>query len=401
MTSQQEPHQEPQQVPHQEPQQEPQQRRNINPAYSALGMAAAVLGVLVLGYVGYRLFFTFPITVEGTELRVQAGTLVSDIVSQRHLGGSPGNLVAVVDHRVLKNEGGGQPYIAVNGEKAAPNARLYSGDVIRAMNGSDVVEPIETVKESLEPSVTYEGRGPIEAVLSSGTPGVRDVQRGAISKEVVSKTVVVRPVDKVVSLSEPPKGAKVIALTFDDGPWPGSTERILAVLKKYNVKATFFMLGSQAKGRPQLARMVAEAGMTIGNHSYNHPDLTKLQAGPMARQVEIAERDIKNATGVTPKYFRPPFGAVNAAVRAQLVRDGLQMCEWNIDPNDWRRPGATAIVARVVGAAKPGAVVLMHDGGGDRSQTVAALPAIIQRLRAKGYVFVTLDYLPKLPQKMG
>jgi peptidoglycan/xylan/chitin deacetylase (PgdA/CDA1 family) len=167
------------------------------------------------------------------------------------------------------------------------------------------------------------------------------------------------------------------------------------------VKATFFMLGAQAQGRPKIAREVAAAGMVIGNHSYNHPDLTKLPAAQLARQIEVAERDIAGATGVHPKYFRPPYGASNAAVRAQLVRDGLKFVQWGVDTEDWKKPGVAAIVSRTLSTVKPGSVILMHDGGGDRSQTIAALPLIITQLRARGYVFVTLDFMPSLPDKMG
>lgn len=378
-----------------------QQRRGMNPAISALVAGGGLLAALVIGYVGYRLFFTFPVTVDGMEIRVNVGTRLSSIAEERHLGGLPGNLIAVVDHRVLRRGGGGQSYILVNGENASADTRLYSGDVVRSMNGSDTPEAIETVNESIDPPIKFEGAGPVEAVLSSGTPGVRKVLRGLISKQVVSKTITVQPVVKVVKLRMPEKGAKVIALTFDDGPWPGSTERILAVLKKYNVRATFFMIGSQAKGRASIARQVADAGMVIGNHSYSHPDLTKLSAGNVARQIDVAERDIKAVTGVAPKFFRPPTGATNSVVNAQIARAGLKLCEWDIDPQDWRKPSAPVIVDRVVRSASPGAVVLMHDGGGDRSRTLAALPVIIQQLRAKGYTFVTLDYLPSLPHKMG
>jgi peptidoglycan/xylan/chitin deacetylase (PgdA/CDA1 family) len=273
--------------------------------------------------------------------------------------------------------------------------------VVRSIAGSDVVEPIGRRSQSIEPPIRYEGEGPVETVVSTGVPGLRNVYFGTISRETVRTETATVPTPKVVRLSAPPSGAKVVALTFDDGPWPGSTEKILSILERYNVKATFFMLGKQASSKPALAKKVVAAGMALGNHTINHPNLTKLSASAIAKQVQGAESQILAASGARPKYFRPPGGAMNSAVAAELARDDLKLVEWGIDTEDWKKPGVSSIVARCVGGVRPGVVILMHDGGGDRSQTAAALPMVIEQLRAKGYVFVTLDYISELPSRMG
>ena len=194
---------------------------------------------------------------------------------------------------------------------------------------------------------------------------------------------------------------KVIALTFDDGPSPGQTQAVLRILKKYEVVATFFEIGEEARAHPELSRMTASAGMLVGNHSETHPNLKHLSAKAVASQVERAQKDITKASGKRPTYFRPPGGNVPKSLYPVLAKNHLKWVQWDIDTNDWKRPPASQIVSRVMRQAKPGAVVLMHEGGGDRSHTIKALPTIIKKLRAEGYQFVTLDALKRLPHTMG
>jgi peptidoglycan/xylan/chitin deacetylase (PgdA/CDA1 family) len=198
------------------------------------------------------------------------------------------------------------------------------------------------------------------------------------------------------------KSPKVVALTFDDGPWPGSTRQIVDILKKNGVTATFFMLGVQAKSRPSDARYVRDAGMAIANHSQSHPYMKPGTSLSVVRgQVNDANTNIFNATGVHPKYFRPPGGWICSPMATVMKEDKMTLVTWTVDPEDWKRPPASTIVSRVMSQVRPGGVVLMHDGGGDRANTVSALPEIIKRLKAAGYDFVTLDGIAKLPQTMG
>ena len=184
-------------------------------------------------------------------------------------------------------------------------------------------------------------------------------------------------------------GQKVIALTFDDGPGP-YTPQVLSVLERYQVPATFFEIGEEVAAYPQYSKMVAAAGFPVEDHTWSHPDLTTIPASGVASQIDMTQAEIRAVTGTTPKCVRPPYDAWNASVLDQIASLGLTTMSYSVDPRDWSLPGVQAIVNRVVGAAFPGAVVDMHDGGGDRSETVAALPQIITQLRAMGYTFVSI-----------
>ncbi|MFJ3221432.1 polysaccharide deacetylase family protein [Kitasatospora sp. NPDC086801] len=186
------------------------------------------------------------------------------------------------------------------------------------------------------------------------------------------------------------KGGKVVYLTFDDGPSPTYTPRILGILARYGVRATFFEIGQNVAAHPALTGQVARAGHSVQNHSWSHPDLRRLSASAVNAQVTNTDKAIRARTGRTPSCLRPPYGAVDGAVRSRAAALGKQVVLWSVDPTDWSRPGTAAIQSRVLKAVRPGSVILLHDGGGDRSQTAAALPAILATLKARGYTFGTL-----------
>jgi peptidoglycan/xylan/chitin deacetylase (PgdA/CDA1 family) len=184
-------------------------------------------------------------------------------------------------------------------------------------------------------------------------------------------------------------GAKVVALTFDDGPSP-YTPAVLSVLQQYHVPATFFEIGEEVPRYPQYAKLLTSAGYPVENHTWSHPDLTKLSPAQVGAQIDQTQSEIRAVTGTTPQCLRPPYDAFNATVLNEVAARGMTTMSYSVDSKDWTRPGVGAIVQAVVGAAFPGAVVGLHDGGGDRSETVAALPQIITQLRAKGYAFVSI-----------
>ncbi|MGA5821315.1 polysaccharide deacetylase family protein [Kitasatospora sp. NPDC094028] len=189
--------------------------------------------------------------------------------------------------------------------------------------------------------------------------------------------------------TSPAPSHPVVYLTFDDGPGP-NTAQVLAVLAWYGVPATFFELGQNVAAHPGLTRQVAHQGESVQNHSWSHPDLRTLSAADLKAQILDTDHAIKAQTGATPSCLRPPFGFVDDTVRARAAALGKTVVLWSVDPQDWSDPGAAAIAQRVLDAVRPGSVVLLHDGGGDRSQTVAALPAIIGTLQQHGYTFRTL-----------
>ncbi|HEU5003119.1 MAG TPA: polysaccharide deacetylase family protein [Actinomycetota bacterium] len=185
-------------------------------------------------------------------------------------------------------------------------------------------------------------------------------------------------------------GQRVIALTFDDGPDPVYTPQVLQVLTQSGVTATFFMIGWEAAADPDLVHQVAGASNGVGNHTWNHVDLTRLNPADFAAQVDRTAQLLDSLTGRKVTCVRPPQGHINGTVEAELAPRGLTAVLWNDDPRDWTRPGTGAIVRRALSEASPGGIVELHDGGGDRSETVQALPAIIAGLRAQGYTFVPL-----------
>jgi len=190
-----------------------------------------------------------------------------------------------------------------------------------------------------------------------------------------------------------PAAGRRVALTFDDGPWE-LTSRFLDVLHHERVPATFFVNGVNFGGRTALLRRMVREGHAIGNHTWSHANV----AGGGRGQIVSNQHAIEHATGFRPCVFRPPYGATSGALAAQLRSLGLIDVLWSVDTNDWRLPGAGTVASRAL-AVRPGGIVLMHDGGGPRGGTLAALPTIIHGLKARGYHLVTVPELLGLPQR--
>jgi peptidoglycan/xylan/chitin deacetylase (PgdA/CDA1 family) len=185
---------------------------------------------------------------------------------------------------------------------------------------------------------------------------------------------------------------RLVALTFDDGPSP-YTAQVLAVLQRLHVHATFFEMGARVALYPDATRAVLRDGDVLGNHTYTHPNLELETKAGVRDQIRMTQREIRDVARVTPHWFRPPYGAVNEGIVRIAAGLGLRTALWSVDPLDWSDPGTAAIEERVLSRVRPGRVVLLHDGGGWRGETVAALPDIIETLRARGYRFVTLDQM--------
>jgi peptidoglycan/xylan/chitin deacetylase (PgdA/CDA1 family) len=185
---------------------------------------------------------------------------------------------------------------------------------------------------------------------------------------------------------------RLMALTFDDGPSP-YTPAIVRILVRMHVPATFFVVGQQLSVFPSVLRDEISHGFEVGDHTQNHAWLAHLTAAGQYAQVHDAAVGIERLGGFAPRLFRPPYGIYNASTLGVLRRLHMLMVMWSIDPGDWRRPGDKAILANVLSNSKPGAIVIMHDGGGDRSQTIAALPGIIRGLRRRGYRLVSVPAL--------
>ncbi|MFE7192618.1 polysaccharide deacetylase family protein [Kitasatospora sp. NPDC057541] len=222
-------------------------------------------------------------------------------------------------------------------------------------------------------------------------PRGRRAARFAVGTLVAAATVVVAlPAVPAQAAPAQTAAAKVVYLTFDDGPSPRYTPQVLSLLSQYGVRATFFEIGQNVAANPEVTRQVGAQGHSVQNHSWSHPDLRKLSKSAFQYQVSATDARIRAQTGTTPSCLRPPYGGVNGTVRSAAAGLGKSVQLWSVDPQDWSRPGRAAIERRVLDAVKPGSVILLHDGGGDRGQTVAALPAILGTLKSRGYTFALL-----------
>lgn len=195
------------------------------------------------------------------------------------------------------------------------------------------------------------------------------------------------------------RGSKTLALTYDDGPNDPHTLKLLDVLAKHNVRATFFMIGRHVQQRPDIARAVAEAGHVIGNHTFTHPLLIFCSAAETRTQLLDCRKALEDAAGEHSNLFRPPFGGRRPATLRAARELGLQTVMWNVTGYDWNAPPAATIENKVARQMRGGDIVLLHDGGhkamdADRSQTVIATENLIRRYRDQGYDFVTVDEMP-------
>ncbi|KQL46147.1 chitooligosaccharide deacetylase [Brevibacillus choshinensis] len=197
---------------------------------------------------------------------------------------------------------------------------------------------------------------------------------------------------------EVPTNTKVMALTFDDGPDPQYTAQIAELLKQYNAKATFFVVGSRVKSFPEVARQLAKEQHELANHTYSHPDVRRISNARLQTEMEKTQEIIYESTGIRPQLFRPPGGYYSDSVVNVAKREGflVVMWSWHQDTRDWSDPGVRRIVNKVLNNARNGDIVLFHDYGGNRSQTVKALREILPELQKRGYQFVTVSEMMRL-----
>jgi len=254
---------------------------------------------------------------------------------------------------------------------------------------------------SLDDYVGYEGDGEFLRVVGTPQPGVRSLELDPATRLVVSQDYTELPQGYAVRRwGRGP--ANAVALTFDDGPDPVYTARILDILKAYDVPAAFFVIGSSALKNPALVERMLDEGHEIGSHTYWHANLSMSPDLLIRLGLNAAQRAIVAVTGRKTVLFRAPYGEDVEPMTASEVRPltllsdlGYIAVGMQIDPEDWRKPGVDTIVSSVIDAARQGEgnIIVMHDAGGDRSETVAALPQIIEGLRAQGFHFVSLGAL--------
>jgi len=197
-----------------------------------------------------------------------------------------------------------------------------------------------------------------------------------------------------------PHGPKLLALTYDDGPNHPHTLRLLEVLARHGVPATFFLIGRYVQLRPEIAREIAKAGHAIGNHSFAHPLLIFKTAAEIRKEISLCDAALNDRIGEHSHLFRPPFGGRRPAVFRIARELGLEAIMWNVTGYDWNAPPAVRIVKRLSANTRGGDVILLHDGshlgmGGDRTQTVVATDLLLERWKPQGYDFVSIREMMK------
>lgn len=336
------------------------------------------------------MFASFSVAADASErimVEVEGRSLVL-VESSRTVGaalaeaGRPlraGSLRSAVSRRVLVPDVD-PPRLTVNGQPASTTTRLRHDDHVQVRDGVDSTEAVVERQVTFPPPPLPDVE---EGLWRPGRPRVERLAVGEMSGETVTRSVVEeeRPPERVTD--------RVVALTFDDGPDPRWTPPILQILHEEGVRATFCVLAEPGRRFPELVRAQHDAGHTHCDHTVDHPNLARRSRAEVVRQVGGGAAFLESVDGVWPQFLRAPFGVVTPEVLRVARTLHLRVLGWTVDSSDYLESPPEDIVARMMSQVRPGAVVLLHDGGGDRSSTVAALRPLIQALKAQGYAFTT------------
>lgn len=366
------------------------------------------LVLVALAVAAWFVFFPpiYNVSVNGTTVSVPANTTLQKLVDDGHASPAAGDLLAV-DGSVTKQGGGNLLAATINGEATSdPQARIVKDAVIVIDDGEDVTEeyeetttrlPYEASAMAATPDSYYKGS---VHLYSTGVDGVQALRTGKVSGKTVT-SVVEKPVNSGFTAYSPDtNGEKLIALTFDDGPWPESSRQILEILNANDAHATFFVIGNQCKDNATVLKQIADAGNQIATHSYDHADgsgqgvnMTFMSTDEQIAEVNKGFEAIEDVLGYqVSRIMRAPGGNYYGPMVETLASYVTAEIGWDVDTLDWSRPGVDKIVERIL-SVQPGQIVLMHDGGGERSQTVEALRIALPQLKERGYRFVTIDEL--------
>lgn len=361
------------------------------------GIIAGIIlaAIAALGTLLWWINRPVPVTVNGEAAEVRVSSRLEEVMREQGITVNPGDYVSVSD-RVLQ-QGSGNAFTAqVNGrtltQAEVEDYRIAGNEAIEFTDGGNVCEEYEATTESVMPYLRMEGTGySLQYISQWGYPGERETRTGKESGEVAD-VITKEPQDCVVTCVDPyiDGDTKYAALTFDDGPLSPYTEQYLDILSSHGVHATFFNLGENVEANPALARRIVEEGNEIANHTMAHNQLTAVSADTIYNEITTSANVIENATGVKSSHIRPPYGDFSAESWLASKGSITASIRWTADSLDWKLPGAEAIVTNSTANSYSGMIILMHDGGGDRSQDVEALPSIIEQLQAQGYQFVTI-----------
>ncbi|MBQ3240996.1 MAG: polysaccharide deacetylase family protein [Akkermansia sp.] len=233
-------------------------------------------------------------------------------------------------------------------------------------------------------------KSPVSSVASSVSEQVAapDPKSVAQEKAAAAKILPVKPGLRVSRVQVP---GMYVALTFDDGPSSAYTPQVLDILKRHGAKGTFFVLGSNTRRCPSIVSRAAAEGHEIGVHTWSHINMVRSSVDKIDSEVSRTADVIRSVTGKSPAVMRPPYGAVNARIVNHMYdRYGMRSILWDVDTQDWRRPGVATVVNRAVNRAKPGSIILVHD---IHASTLAAIEGIVTGLQARGFTLVTVSEL--------
>jgi peptidoglycan/xylan/chitin deacetylase (PgdA/CDA1 family) len=372
---------------------EPQRRRKQSGSKLVPVIAVVVvLIVLVGGFFLYNTFKPIDLVVNDKKVVYPAFTKVEALFEKDLIEPDPGNLLAI-DGTTLTFGEGEAGKVLVNGEEITDRSMtLHNNDVVQTVKGADKTEPYSDETYPVSSEFIEVGYGALSVLSSVGNDGEEAVRTGELSG-LVQTVVLTQKVDTVVTHYNPAPAEKLIALTLDDGP-SGYTEDVLAVLDKYDVKATFFELGENVDSLPSEAKAVADRGHQVASHSYAHKQLNAISTEDAIAEWQNAQDAIERATGVKTTVGRAPYGEYSFALWKTVPHELITVLAlWNIDTNDWQGRSPEAIRDTIVQEAHSGAIILCHDGGGERTKTIQALDMAIPELQSRGYTFVTIDEL--------
>lgn len=381
------------------------------------GSLIAVAVVVVLAIVGIFAFNNWmgskpvEVTLNGDQVTISgAERSVGGLLDNNVVSVTPGNYVAV-DGSTIRQGEGTRCTAKVNGNDTDDmDMHLNGGDKIEISNGTDITEPYtDSEPQTLPHKTELKGVGAVHLYSNNAQDG-EQVTRTGKESGITATVTAKEPVDNIVQYyNVNSNGDKVIALTFDDGPWDKQTDEILDILEQNDAKATFFTVGQCISGHEKELQRAASMGCEIGTHTWDHAEgsgegvsLIKMSTDERKQEVQKGLEAIKNATGQEAStIFRCPGGNFDTSVATDL--EGIVTAEigWNVDTTDWKKPGADVIAQRIQSAG-PGNIILMHDGGGDRSQTIEGLRQALPKLKEQGYSFITVqELLEKYPYQEG
>lgn len=377
------------------------------PKGAIVGAALALLLVAAALGAAYLVLFprSYEITVNGETVTVERDATIADVIEQGYASPKAGDQLAI-DGSVA-TAGGGEPFAATIDGKATGDAStpLAKGAVVEIADGADTTESYSVSEEVIphgertwDTEMSSYWSGSLH-VYERGSDGTRTTRTGDVSGVTLTETI--DPVDAGYHIYTADVGDdKVVALTFDDGPWPDTTDQILDVLEANEAKATFFVIGNQVATYADQVRRAHALGSQVCTHTWDHAsgsgqgvNLTFMSADEQVSEVQRGYQAIKEVLGEEPAHvMRAPGGNYYGDLVRTLEPYVEAEIGWDVDTEDWRLPGSDAIYAAIM-SVQPGQVVLMHDGGGDRQQTVEAVRRAVPALMEQGYRLVTVDEL--------